>query len=60
MQEEIAVVGIKYRKSSKTYYFNPRHLELKMGTEVLVDTVNGLAVDLALGAVDVDIAIALL
>lgn len=44
MQEEIAVVGIKYRKSSKTYYFNPRHLELKMGTEVLVDTVNGLAV----------------
>ncbi len=44
MQEEIAVVGIKYKKSSKVYYFNPRHLELKVGTEVLVDTVNGLAV----------------
>lgn len=43
MQEEIEVVGIRYKQNSKIYYFNPRNLELKLGEEVLVDTANGIA-----------------
>lgn len=41
MQEEIEVVGIRYKQNSKIYYFSPRNLDLVQGDEVLVDTANG-------------------
>ncbi len=41
MQDEIEVVGIKYKQNSKIYYFNPRNLDLEINDEVLVDTANG-------------------
>ena len=42
MQDEIVVVGVKYKQNSKIYYFNPRNLDLRLNDEVLVDTANGI------------------
>jgi cell fate regulator YaaT (PSP1 superfamily) len=41
VQDEIEVVGIKYKQNSKIYYFSPRNLDLEINDEVLVDTANG-------------------
>lgn len=35
------VVGIRFKQSSKTYYFDPCELELHRGDTVIVDTVRG-------------------
>ncbi|MBO4570055.1 MAG: stage 0 sporulation protein [Clostridia bacterium] len=35
------VVGIKYSKEGKAYFFSPNGLELKVGDKVIVSTVNG-------------------
>jgi cell fate regulator YaaT (PSP1 superfamily) len=36
------VVGIRFKDSGKTYYFDPRDLELHQGDPVIVETVRGL------------------
>lgn len=36
------VVGVRFRKAGKIYYFDPGHLELKAGQEVVVETSRGL------------------
>lgn len=35
------VVGIRFKDSGKTYFFDPRELELEIGQSVIVDTVRG-------------------
>jgi cell fate regulator YaaT (PSP1 superfamily) len=35
------VVGIRFKDSGKIYYFDPRHLELQTGEQVIVETVRG-------------------
>lgn len=35
------VVGIRFKDSGKTYYFDPRDLELRQGEYVIVETVRG-------------------
>jgi len=35
------VVGVRFKKVSKMYYFNPGNLALKKGTHVIIDTQNG-------------------
>jgi cell fate regulator YaaT (PSP1 superfamily) len=37
-----AVVGIRFKDSGKTYYFDPRGIELAQGDHVIVETVRGL------------------
>lgn len=36
------IVGVRFRKSGRIYHFNPAGMELKLGDNVVVDTVNGL------------------
>ncbi|MEI7770587.1 MAG: stage 0 sporulation family protein, partial [Chloroflexales bacterium] len=36
------VVGVRFKDSGKTYYFDPRDVELVQGDHVIVDTVRGL------------------
>ena len=36
------VVGVRFKKPGKIYYFDPGELELKPGTDVIVETVRGL------------------
>ena len=36
------VVGVRFKKAGKIYYFDPGELELKPGTDVIVETVRGL------------------
>ncbi len=36
------VVGVRFKDSGKTYYFDPRDVELSQGDHVIVDTVRGL------------------
>ncbi|NTU86133.1 MAG: hypothetical protein HGA45_43535, partial [Chloroflexales bacterium] len=36
------VVGIRFKDSGKTYFFDPRELELQPGEDVIVETVRGL------------------
>ncbi|NMB36249.1 MAG: stage 0 sporulation family protein [Firmicutes bacterium] len=36
------VVGVRFRRAGKVYYFNPGTLELKSGQEVIVETSRGL------------------
>jgi cell fate regulator YaaT (PSP1 superfamily) len=38
----VVVVGIRFKDSGKTYFFDPRELELLQGDHVIVDTVRGL------------------
>ena len=35
------VVGIRFKDSGKTYFFDPRELDLEIGQSVIVDTVRG-------------------
>ncbi len=37
----IKVVGIRFRKAGKIYYFDPGKLEIKPGQHVIVETVRG-------------------
>lgn len=36
------VIGVRFKDSGKTYYFDPRDVELEQGDYVIVDTVRGL------------------
>lgn len=35
------IVGIKFKKAGKTYYFSPGELSLQTGDEVVVETARG-------------------
>ena len=35
------IVGIKFKKPGKIYFFDPGHLKLKLRDKVIVDTANG-------------------
>ncbi len=36
------VIGVKFKKNGKTYYFNPGGLEIRMGNSVIVETSRGI------------------
>lgn len=36
------VIGVKFKESGKSYYFDPRDTELKQGDEVIVETARGM------------------
>ena len=35
------IVGVKFKKPGKTYYFDPQNLKLEPGTKVIVETALG-------------------
>ena len=35
------IVGVRFKKNGKTYFFNPKELELKVGMHVIVETARG-------------------
>ena len=37
----IKVVGVRFRKAGKIYYFDPKDLEMKAGDHVIVETARG-------------------
>lgn len=37
----IKVIGIRFRTAGKVYYFDPKHLEIKRGDHVIVETARG-------------------
>ncbi len=41
-QKTFTVVGVRFKKAGKIYYFDPGELELKPGVDVIVETVRGL------------------
>lgn len=40
--EPVVVVGVRFRKSRKIYYFTPNELDLSRGDSVIVETVRGI------------------
>ena len=38
----IKVVGIRFRKAGKIYYFCPKKLDVKVGDNVIVETARGI------------------
>lgn len=40
----VEVVGVRFRKVGKIYYFDPKGLSLSVGTKVIVETVRGLEI----------------
>jgi cell fate regulator YaaT (PSP1 superfamily) len=38
----ITVVGVRFKKSGKIYYFDPNELDIKQGDNVIVETVRGI------------------
>ena len=38
----VNIVGVRFKKNGKTYYFNPNNLELKAGMHVIVETARGI------------------
>ena len=40
-QKTFTVVGVRFKKAGKIYYFDPSELELKPGMDVIVETVRG-------------------
>ena len=36
------VVGVRFSDTGKTYYFDPKGLDIKNGDEIIVETANGL------------------
>ncbi len=36
------IVGVRFKKNGKTYFFNPKDLELKAGMHVIVETARGI------------------
>lgn len=34
----IKVIGVRFRKAGKVYYFDPAQMEIKMGDHVIVET----------------------
>ena len=39
----LEIVGVRFRKNSKIYHFDPAGFELKLGDDVVVETINGQA-----------------
>ena len=39
--ESVSVVGVKFRKSGKVYYFSPNEIDLSPGDNVIVETARG-------------------
>lgn len=37
----IKVIGVRFRKAGKIYYFDPEHIEIEKGQNVIVETVRG-------------------
>ena len=37
----IKVVGVRFRTAGKIYYFDPKDLELPLGSHVIVETARG-------------------
>lgn len=40
----VEIVGVRFRKAGKIYYFDPKGLRLSVGTKVIVETVRGLEI----------------
>lgn len=40
--ERVTVVGVRFRKAGKIYYFKPGQMELEKGDEVIVETARGI------------------
>lgn len=38
----VKVIGVRFRKAGKTYYFDPLNLEIKAGEHVIVETARGI------------------
>ncbi len=38
----VSIVGVKFKKNGKTYYFNPKDLDLNVGMHVIVETARGI------------------
>ena len=38
----IKVIGVRFRKAGKVYYFDPAQMEIKMGDHVIVETARGI------------------
>ncbi len=38
----ILIIGVRFRKSSKVYYFDPTGYEIKKGDHVIVETARGI------------------
>ena len=37
----VKIVGVRFKKAGKVYYFDPRELELSVGQDVIVETARG-------------------
>ena len=38
----VNIVGVRFKKNGKTYFFDPKNLELKAGMHVIVETARGI------------------
>ena len=38
----IKIVGVRFRKAGKIYYFDPAGMEIETGTHVIVETARGI------------------
>lgn len=38
----ITVIGVRFKKAGKIYYFDPADLDIKVGDQVIVETSRGL------------------
>ena len=38
----VKVVGVRFKKAGKIYYFDPDELEISVGTNVIVETARGI------------------
>ena len=38
----VCVAGIRFKKAGKVYYFDPDNLDIKQGTNVIVETARGM------------------
>jgi cell fate regulator YaaT (PSP1 superfamily) len=38
----VKVIGVKFKENGKSYYFNPKNIEIQKGDSVIVETIRGL------------------
>ena len=51
----IKVIGVRFRKAGKVYYFDPAQMEIKLGDHVIVETARGIEFgEVVLGVREVD------
>ena len=41
IRDRIEVIGVRFKKAGKLYYFDPNGLQLKEGEHAIVETVRG-------------------